>query len=119
MAQTQWTYHGPSGRSYHIGLYHGDESGHVIIYCNNNILTIDFDVREDKSYSFYLERDLCELSLSQEGEHFEYDFQIAQSEEATSSSSDMESLDYIYIWLVAILFMGIIISVAIAISPAS
>ena len=119
MAQTQWTYHGPSGRSYHIGLYHGDDSGHVIIYCNNNILTIDFDVRENKSYSFYLERDLCELSLNQEGDGFEYDFQIAQSIEAENPSPDMEPLDYIYIWLVAILVMGIIISIAIAISPAS
>ncbi len=119
MAQTQWTYHGPSGRSYQIGLYHGDDSGHVIIYCNNNILTIDFDVRENKSYSFYLERDLCELSLSQEGEGFEYDFQIAQSKEVENPSPDMEPLDYIYIWLVAILLMGIIVSVAIAISPGS
>jgi len=116
MAQTQWTYNGPSGRSYQIGLYHGDESGHVIIYCNNNILTIDFDVKEDKSYSFYLEKDLCELSLSLQGEAFTYDFQIANPEPEKKKKSDLESLDLVYIGLAAVLILGIIISLSIAIS---
>jgi tRNA A-37 threonylcarbamoyl transferase component Bud32 len=79
MAQSNWTYHGASGRSYQVGLYHGDDSGHVIIYCNNNILTIDFGVNEEKSYSFYLEQDLCELSLNETDEGYAYDFSIAEA----------------------------------------
>lgn len=115
MAQTQWTYHGPSGRSYHVGLYHGDDSGHVIIYCNNNIMTIDFNVQEDKSYSFYLEKDLCELSLSQRGDGFDYDFQIANAVETPKSSDNLESVDYIYLGLASVLIIGIIVSVFLAI----
>jgi hypothetical protein len=116
MAQTQWTYHGASGRSHHIGLYHGDDSGHVIIYCNNNILTIDFDVKEPKSYSFYLEQDLCELSLSQDEGAFEYDFKIVGNPNDNEADDKSEVLDFIYVILAALLLMGIIITAAIGFS---
>ncbi|NBB89064.1 MAG: hypothetical protein GVX96_04705 [Bacteroidetes bacterium] len=115
MAQTQWTYHSPSGRSYHVGLYHGDDSGHVIIYCNNNILTVDFNVQEDKSYSFYLEKDLCELSLNQHKDGFDYDFQITNSAKAPKSTDGLEPVDYIYLGLATVLIIGIIVSVLLAI----
>lgn len=117
MAQSNWTYHGASGRSYHVGLYHGDDSGHVIIYCNNNILTIDFEVNEDKSYSFYLEHDLCELSLTETDNGYEYDFNIAEAAPPIeTSSSEIAPLDYVFLGLVGLLFFSIIFSFAAAIS---
>ncbi|SRR6056297_478290 len=116
MAQTNWTYHGASGRTHHIGLYHGDDSGHVIIYCNNNILTIDFDVKEPKSYSFYLEHDLCELSVSQADDVFEYDFKIVNSQNEKKDNDKSEFLDFIYVVLAALILMGIIITAAIGFS---
>ena len=115
MAQSQWTYHGASGRPHHIGLYHGDESGHVIIYCNNSILTIDFDVEVPKSYSFYLEHDLCELSIKQEEETFAYDFKIVRPDESAEEKDSSEHFDYLYVLLATVLFLAIIISFAIAI----
>lgn len=76
MAQLRWLYAAPSLKHYKIGLYHGDKSRHVLIYINNKISVIDFNVREDKTYSFFVEEEFCELSIKREPEHWSYDFVI-------------------------------------------
>lgn len=76
LAQLRWIYTSPLTKHYAIGLYHGDKSKHVLIYINNRISVIDFHVREDKTYSFFIEEELCELSLKDEGDKWTYAFQI-------------------------------------------
>lgn len=76
LAQLRWIYVSPSAKHYNVGLYHGDRSKHVLVHINNSISVIDFSVKEDKTYTFYIEEQLCELSLQDEGDHWSYAFEI-------------------------------------------
>ena len=55
-----------------IQVYHGDESRHLIIFVNGEIIQIAFEQSESKVYSFLIEQQLLELELKQEGEAFSY-----------------------------------------------
>ena len=59
----QWTVLSQNGERNNIGLYHGSESGHVLIHCNQQIMTIDFNVYETKTYNFFLNEELYELEI--------------------------------------------------------
>jgi hypothetical protein len=76
LAQHNWAYTGPSGRQYVVGLYHGSESGHLMVYCNLNVIHIDFHVLQNWKYSFFIEEDLLELKILTSPEGFQYDFDI-------------------------------------------
>ena len=64
------------GRRYVVGLFHGPKTGHLMIYVNSKIVQIDFKVLEDKSYSFFIDEEFCEVSVKKKNGGFEYDFQI-------------------------------------------
>lgn len=64
MAQHSWTYADNTGFHYNIGLYHGKETGHVMVYCNKSIIIIDFNIRSQKKYSFYVGEEFFELFLN-------------------------------------------------------
>jgi len=55
-----------------IQMYHGDDSRHLIIFVNGEIIQIAFDQSEPKVYSFLIEQQLLELELKAEGEAFSY-----------------------------------------------
>ena len=78
MAQQNWTYADHVGHHYNIGLYHGTKTGHVIVYCDKNILIIDFSIRQNKRYSFYIGEQFFELDLKKEEtqELFHYELKI-------------------------------------------
>ena len=63
MNQHTWKFAEPFYRPYRIGVLHGPNSGHVLIYVNSKILLIDFKVFDDKEYSFYLDEQLCKLEI--------------------------------------------------------
>jgi tRNA A-37 threonylcarbamoyl transferase component Bud32 len=52
MSQFTWTYIRDNGALHRVGLFHGDETGHLMIYCNTRIVVIDFGVTTSKNYSF-------------------------------------------------------------------
>ncbi len=52
MSQITWTYVDDDGYSHKVGLFHGDNSGHLLVYCNTRIVVIDFGVMASKNYSF-------------------------------------------------------------------
>lgn len=72
MSQLNWTVLDDFGRKYDVGLYHGDASGHLMVYCNANVMIIDFNVFKDKKYSFYLGEELCELNVNKKAGQFSY-----------------------------------------------
>lgn len=72
MAQLGWTVLGNGGRKFKVGLYHGEESGHLVVHCNSRILLVDFGVKASKSYSFFLDDDLIELKIEQVADGFRY-----------------------------------------------
>jgi hypothetical protein len=119
MSQANWTYYNKLGQVHKIGLYHGDESGHLVLYCNNSIVTIDFYVEEKKkTYSFYINNDLCEVSLNKGIEAYEYDLKInnESAKDIPEPPPAATTTDFVYIGLVGIMFFCIIFSLAAAIS---
>ena len=76
MAQISWVYVTPTHRQYGVGLYHGDDSRHVLVFVNNQVLKIDFHVVEDKTYSFFIEDELCEIQMKRKSTHWSYDFKV-------------------------------------------
>lgn len=77
MAQHAWNITGPQGKSYNLGLFHGETTKHVVVHCNNSIVVIDFGVTESKTYSLFLDEELCEVTIDHTGdENFSYDCKI-------------------------------------------
>jgi hypothetical protein len=64
MAQRHWTYKNENGPDYEVGLYHGDSSGHVLIYVGQQIIKIDFSVFDEKKYHFQLGTELVALIVN-------------------------------------------------------
>ncbi|MBK8620626.1 MAG: hypothetical protein IPN79_02420 [Saprospiraceae bacterium] len=65
MAQSSWNYTFPYGKKYEIGLFHGNE-GHVVLYCEGEIIKIDFNVHETVEYSFFVENVLLTVLLEKD-----------------------------------------------------
>ncbi len=77
MAQMGWVLLDDRGGRHRVGLYHGDQSGHVMIHCNLRVVQIDFSVKETKTYSFFIEDEFCEISLYKEPDgRFGYEFVV-------------------------------------------
>jgi len=77
MAQIGWVYLDDRGGRHRVGLYHGDQSGHVLIHCNLRVVQVDFSVKDTKMYSFFIEDELCEVYLVKETDgRFGYEFKV-------------------------------------------
>ena len=77
MAQLGWVLLDSHSGQHRVGLYHGDNSGHLVIHCNLRVIQIDFSVKESRTYSFFIEDELCELSLQKEPDgRFSYAFLV-------------------------------------------
>jgi len=59
-----WTYLADAGKKHHVGLMHGAKSGHLLVYCDSKILLIDFNVLEDKTYTFFIDVESRHLKQS-------------------------------------------------------
>lgn len=49
-----------------------------MVYCNNEIVAIDFNVFNSASYPFFIEDDLCEIRIKREGHTFHYSLESNQ-----------------------------------------
>lgn len=63
MPQVFWKVSNDSGLDYDVSVYHGDQSGHLLIYSGKEILHIDFEIKSDKLYSFMLGDQLYQLHI--------------------------------------------------------
>lgn len=63
MAQIAWNVRASNGVLFAVGLFHGDETGHVMLYCNNQVVQLDFSVQSSKSYTLLLNEELCTLYI--------------------------------------------------------
>ena len=75
MSQWRWTFYDPHEGTQTLGLYHGEESGHVMIYLNHQVVIIDFMVHQSKSYSIVVNDLLVKLNLNESDGLFSYDFE--------------------------------------------
>lgn len=87
MSECRWTYYDPTGGPQTLGLYHGDHSGHVMIYLNEKVVLIDFMVHSSKSYSFIVNENLLKLNLNKKNGKFSYIFEGKRIDEKPSSFS--------------------------------
>ena len=78
MSQYNWTLLDDFGNRYKVGIYHGEKTGHVLVYCNKKVLIIDFKVLRTKTYSFFLGMEFCELTVIKESDSYRYDLKINQ-----------------------------------------
>jgi hypothetical protein len=76
VAQVSWIFLDDFGGRHRVGLYHGDRSGHVLVHCDARIVQVDFSVKESRTYSFFIEDELCEVSIHKEAQGFSYDFRV-------------------------------------------
>ncbi len=76
MNRFNWTYVADKGVKHHVGLMHGVESGHLLVYCDAKIILIDFEILDDKTYSFFIDEQLCEISIELIKDQFYYSFEI-------------------------------------------
>ena len=72
----QWTVIDDYGYRHKVGLYHGNRSGHLMVYCNMRVLLIDFNVLNTKKYTFFINDELCDLHIQKENGHFAYGLEI-------------------------------------------
>ncbi len=71
--QKRWSFLDPFGQMHCIGFFHGHDTGHFLMYINDKISVIDFNIKDDKSYSIIISQRLLRLSISKLGEGYEYD----------------------------------------------
>lgn len=77
MAQKIWKINPDSPLQRIVGIYHGEESGHLVIYVDQSILCIKFEQKENKSYSFYLDNLLYEVKMEcNENEENSYSYEL-------------------------------------------
>ena len=76
MSQFTWTYIGDDGARHRVGLFHGDSTGHLMIYCNTRIVVIDFGVTTSKNYSFFIDDELCDIAVEENDGKFSYGFKV-------------------------------------------
>lgn len=76
MSQMTWTYIADDGVRYNVGLFHGDNTGHLLVYCNARIVVIDFSVLSSKNYSFFINDELCDLVIEEKDGKFLYGFKV-------------------------------------------
>jgi predicted nucleic acid-binding Zn ribbon protein len=78
MSQITWTYIDDDGSRHKVGLFHGDNTGHLLVYCNTRIVVIDFGVTTSKNYSFFINEELCDIEVEEKEGKFSYGFKIDQ-----------------------------------------
>ena len=76
MAQRTWRYTGTGSQVYNFGVYHGEDSGHLMVHCNNKVVLVEFNVLDSDTFSFFIEEDLIELAVMKTEEGFDYDLKI-------------------------------------------
>jgi hypothetical protein len=114
MAQVQWIYLDDSGGRHRIGLYHGDQSGHLVIHCNLRVVQIDFSVKESRTYSFFIEEDLVEVHLHANAANmpFSYEFAVNKTVDTPLNRlrKDAANRDRRQLWIgvgVLVVFLGL------------
>ncbi len=106
MGQYTWQYV-ETPRPQTVTLYHGDSTGHVLITLNSKILIIDFKVNETKSYSFFIEEELCEVNIKRVDDSFSYTFEINKTVQ-TPLNEQRKKTEKKHLWQTAG-FFGLII----------
>lgn len=112
MAQLGWVFLDNQGGRHRVGLYHGDESGHLVLYCNLRVVQLDFSVKDSKTYSFFIEDEFCEVRLVKEpAGHFTYEF-VVNKKVDTPLNRERKAEDRRTRKYIALLALGLLLLIA-------
>jgi len=112
MNKFHWTYVDDYGKAHQVGLMHGARTGHVLVHCNTKIILIDFKVLQSKTYSLFIDEELCEISIERKDNQFLYGFEINKDVD-TPLNRSRKAEEKKHIWQGVLFFGGILLSVAI------
>ena len=90
-----------------IQMYHGDESKHLIIFVNGEIIKIAFEQAESNIYSFLIEQQLLELEIKEENDAYSY----VMTPQAPPAYEDNESTFGPHFWI-PLIFLLVILNLA-------
>lgn len=77
MNQYQWTFLDNERRRHNVGIAHSPKSGHLVVYCDARVVLIEFKVLAARTFPFFIEDELCKLSVEgSKAAGFTYDFHI-------------------------------------------
>lgn len=94
MPQQSWTITGHLGNQFKLGLFHGDKTQHVVLHCNDKVVQIDFGVRESRTYTIFLDQELCEVTIDHTGnDHYDYSCRINREAETPLNQIRRNQLD--------------------------
>ena len=115
MAQHKWSYISHSGKQYIVGVFHGAKTGHLLIYINSKIVQIDFKVLEDAMYSFFIDDELCEVSIKKKNGGYAYDFRVNR-EVDTPLNRHLNAFDRVNRNRIIAMLVGLVIFVSLALA---
>ena len=75
MNKQHWTYMSSKGRRTQIAMFHNTVNGNLLISCGNDIALAEFDVLDNKSFSFFFNEELLRIDIIKEGNEFSYKFE--------------------------------------------
>ncbi len=77
--RVNWTYVGDKTRPCLVELKHFRDSGNLAILCDGKVLITDFEVYDEKEYSFFIGEELCRILVKKhESGQFSYEFKIVE-----------------------------------------
>lgn len=76
MNQRQWIIQSDTGKNHLLGIMHGPKTGHLLVYLNSKIMLIDFKILDDKSYSFFIDDELCEFIINKEDPQHTFSYEL-------------------------------------------
>ncbi len=107
MAQQIWHMKDVTGAEYTLGLYHGEESGNLMVYLNNAIMIIDFKIKQNKDYHFYIGKEFMLLRIKKISEHYEYSLTVdTESDTPYNLSIRKQAREEQYLMIIG---MGVVI----------
>lgn len=74
--QFTWTYVSDAGQRYTVGLFHSVREGHLMVYCNQKVVLIDFKVFDTRSYPLFLDDELFHVNIERKNGKYFYGFQM-------------------------------------------
>ncbi|MEL6124135.1 MAG: hypothetical protein AAFQ02_01700 [Bacteroidota bacterium] len=88
MSEKRWTFYDPRSGSNTIGIYHGAESGHVVVYHNFKVVIVDFLIHTTKTYTLLVNDLMLKITVatssSESGFAYHLDISDTQRDQVTS-----------------------------------
>ncbi len=110
MSQLSWTLLDDFGQQYEIGLYHGDRSNHVLIHINRKPIVVDFNIKDDKKYSFFVGHELCEVNIEKDTDRYLYSF-ITNQDIDTPLNLARKQQSRKYFMIIMAIGVGLVLSI--------